>query len=283
VGEAVRWLKDGFQIVQCPRCGLLFRARLPAISEIQPIYGADYFSQGHEDGQGYADYLGDEDVHRLLARRRLALLGRYGATGPLLDIGCAAGFFLDEARTLGWPVEGVDVSEEMVRFARDELGLPVATGTSTTYESQRESYGAVTMWDYIEHSVDPVEELRRAHALLAPSGGLLGLSTGDASALVARLSGSRWHLLTPRHHLYFFTMRTLREALARAGFEIVYARHPGAPYTVRYLVHKLRTMAPRSRLLAAADERTSRSRLGRLHLTVNLWDIVTVVARPTAR
>ena len=32
----------------------------------------------------------------------------------------------------------------------------------------------------------------------------LALSTGDVGSLAARLSGSRWHLLTPRHHNYFF-------------------------------------------------------------------------------
>jgi 2-polyprenyl-3-methyl-5-hydroxy-6-metoxy-1,4-benzoquinol methylase len=279
---AVRWRKDGLEIAECAGCGLLFRARLPGEEEIPEIYGIDYFAEpsGESAGQGYADYLGDEDVHRLVARRRLRLLERLGAKGPLLDIGCAAGFFLDEARARGWSVEGVDVSEPMAEYARRTLGLEVATGLSDDHEAGRPDYGCITMWDYIEHAVDPMAELRRAHTLLAPGSGFLALSTGDASALVARLSGSRWHLLTPRHHMYFFTMATLRDALARAGFEVVYARHPGARYTLRYLVHKLRTMAPDSRLLARADERAGRSRVGRVAVPVNLWDIATVVARP---
>jgi SAM-dependent methyltransferase len=283
VEDARRWRKDGFDIVQCPRCGLLFRALLPSQSEIPEIYGIEYFAEpgGESAGQGYADYLGDEDVHRLLARRRLELLSRFGADGPLLDIGCAAGFFLDEARAKGWEVEGVDVSEPMADYARRELGLPVSTALSTAHESRKDGYRCITMWDYIEHASDPLGELRRARSLLGPHGGVLGLSTGDASALVARLSGSRWHLLTPRHHMYFFTMRTLGDALDRAGFQVVYARHPGARYTLRYLVHKLRTMAPRSRVLAGADRRLGRSRIGRLAVPMNLWDIATVIARPS--
>jgi 2-polyprenyl-3-methyl-5-hydroxy-6-metoxy-1,4-benzoquinol methylase len=278
---AVRWRKDGFEIAECPSCRLLFRAQLPGEEEIPGIYGMDYFEEpsGETAGQGYADYLGDEDVHRLVARRRLRLLGRLGAEGPLLDVGCAAGFFLDEARERGWSVEGVDVSEPMAEYARGTLGLEVSTGLAGAQQASRSDYGCITMWDYIEHAVDPMGELRRAHSLLSPGSGLLALSTGDASALVARLSGSRWHLLTPRHHMYFFTMSTLREALTRAGFEVVYARHPGARYTLRYLVHKLRTMAPGSRLLARADARAGRSRLGRVAVPVNLWDIATVVAR----
>jgi 2-polyprenyl-3-methyl-5-hydroxy-6-metoxy-1,4-benzoquinol methylase len=283
VADALRWRKDGFDIVECARCGLLFRAQLPTEAEIPGIYGIGYFAQqkaGEDGGQGYADYLGDQDVHRLVARRRLRLLDRFGARGPLLDIGCAAGFFLDEAQGRGWAVEGVDVSESMADFARRELGLPVTTGLTGALDAGEGSYGAITMWDYIEHVLDPLVELRRAHSLLSRSDGLLALSTGDAAALVARLSGSRWHLLTPRHHTYFFTVTTLQLALERAGFQIVYAKHPGARYTLRYLAHKLRTMAPRSRVLTAADQRLGRSRLGRLSVPVNLGDIATVIARP---
>jgi hypothetical protein len=282
VERAIQWHKDGFDIVQCPACGLLFRARMPESAEIPEIYGMDYFAEpsGLDAGQGYADYLGDQDVHRLVARRRVDLLRRLGAEGPLLDIGCAAGFFLDEARGTGWAVEGIDVSEPMADFARRQLGLKVTTGLSSDHEPSVAGYGCITMWDYIEHTVDPMTDLRRAHSLLTRGTGMLALSTGDAAALVARVSGSRWHLLTPRHHMYFFTMATLRMALGRAGFEVIYARHPGARYTVRYLIHKLRTMAPRSRALAIADERVARSRLGRFALPINLWDIMTVVARP---
>jgi SAM-dependent methyltransferase len=279
--ENLRWRKDGFEILACPRCGLLFRWPLPGEDELPRIYGMDYFAErrGEAGGQGYADYLGEEDVHRLSARRRLGLLERFGARGPLLDVGCAGGFFMDEALRKGWSVEGVDVSAEMAGFARDHLGLPVSTGTFANLETARSSYGCITMWDYIEHTVDPVGELRRAGSLLDPSG-LLALSTGDASALVARLSGSRWHLVTPRHHNFFFTTATLRDALGRAGLTPVWTGHPGSRYTLRYLVHKLRTAAPGSALLARADERLAGSRLGRVLVPVNLRDIVTVVARP---
>ena len=279
VPDAVRWHKDGFDVVQCPGCGLLFRAKLPAETELEEIYGADYFvDRSAHGGQGYAHYLADEEVHRLVARRRLDLLERFGARDPLLDVGAAAGFFLDEARARGWRVRGADVSDAMAGEAR-RLGLDVVTGRFDQLEAEPGEFGTVTMWDYIEHTLDPVRELRRARALLSGSG-VLALSTGDSATAVARLSGSRWHLLTPRHHNYFFTGRTLQQTLHRAGFRILWTGHPGARYTLRYLVHKLRTAAPRSRALAQADERVAPSRIGRVTVPVNLRDIITVVAQP---
>jgi hypothetical protein len=134
------------------------------------------------------------------------------------------------------------------------------------------------MWDYIEHSVDPMGDLRSASTLLRAAG-VLVLSTGDAASLVARISGKRWHLLTPRHHNFFFTEATLRSGLERAGFEVLESKHLASPYSVRYCVYKLGTMMPRSRVLRFLERRTSESRLGRVALPVNLGDVVTVLAR----
>ena len=105
------------------------------------------------------------------------------------------------------------------------------------------------------------------------------LSTGNADSLVARLSGRRWHLLTPRHHNFFFTVRTLRRYLSQHGFEVEEIGHPSARYSFRYIVYKLGTMAPRSRLVRGTGEWMGRSRLGERSLGFNLFDIVTVTAR----
>ena len=111
------------------------------------------------------------------------------------------------------------------------------------------------------------------------AGGRLLLSTGDISSLVARLSGHRWHLLTPRHHNFFFTPKTLRGYLHKSGFEIVSVGRPAAVYSLRYITYKLGTMAPGSRTVRALAEWMARQALGERAIPLNLFDIVTVEAR----
>jgi hypothetical protein len=185
---------------------------------------------------------------------------------------------MDEARKRGWEVEGVDVAASMSAWARETLELQVHTGHFSSAPFTREAYDCVTMWDYIEHSVDPTGDMRRAADLLRTDGHLV-LSTGDAGSLAARLSGRRWHLLTPRHHNFFFTTATLRGALERAGFDVLESRHLASPYSLRYCIYKLGTMMPRSRVLRYASRRADASRLGRIALPVSLGDVVTVLAR----
>ena len=275
----IRWIKDGYDIVRCPSCGLLFRRELPTKEELDAIYGVSYFKGSpHGGGTGYLDYVGDEALHRQAARRRLALLERTRARpGRLLDVGAAAGFFIDEARTLGWDAAGLDVSEPMVHWGRETLDVPLELGTLSSTTAADGSLDVVTMWDYIEHSIDPVGDVRRVHQLLKP-GGVLGLSTGDADTLVARASGSRWHLLTPEHHNFYFTAATLSRLLEDNGFEIMTFDHRGNRYPVSYLVHKFRTIV-RWQLLEPLTRHLAEMRIGSIAVPMNLWDIATVTAR----
>jgi len=85
------------------------------------------------------------------------------------------------------------------------------------------------------------------------------------------VSRSRWHLLTPRHHNFFFSLRTLARLLAATGFDISWSGHPGARYSLAHIAHKS--------LPASVAERVARSRLARHGVPINLFDIVTVIAR----
>jgi hypothetical protein len=107
---------------------------------------------------------------------------------------------------------------------------------------------------------------------------VLALSTGDVDSLAARISGRRWHLLTPRHHNYYFSPATLRRLLGSVGYELVWVGHPGHRYTLRHLAYKSRTMVDVAPLRGLSN-RLDSARVGTVRIPVNLWDIVTVVAR----
>ena len=272
-GAASIW-KDGLELRRCGSCGLLARRTLPTERELADLYSSDYFQDDAGVTGGYADYLADEPLHRELARRRLSRLPTPRDGARLLDVGAAAGFFVSEAQERGWEAQGVDISPAMVDHATRALGVPVMLGQLADVRGG--TFDAITMWDYIEHSVDPAADLTRSAALLQP-GGVIALSTGDIDSIVARLAGKRWHLLTPRHHNFFFSEATLRLMLERSGFDVVAVSHAGARYSLSHLVYKLGRHAP-SRLSTQIARRAAQSRVGRASIPVNLRDIVSAVA-----
>jgi 2-polyprenyl-3-methyl-5-hydroxy-6-metoxy-1,4-benzoquinol methylase len=273
------WHKDGFDIVRCPSCGLVFRVEPPTEQSLSTIYNENYFRDHPEQANrhGYADYLRDAALHRANARRRLRLLAPQATTaGRLLDVGCAGGFFVDEARRAGWDASGVDVSDAMVDFATSQLGVLVVCA-SFAQTDPGPPFDAITMWDYIEHSIDPRRDLEKAHEQLRP-GGIIALSTGDIGTLVARVTGNRWHLLTPEHHNFFFDEKALLRLLEETGFDVLQARHRASLYSVSHVLYKLGASG-RFEAVRRTASRAGRSALGQIGVPLNLYDIVTVVAR----
>ena len=217
----------GLGLVQCPECGFVYVYPKPEATELKALYGETYFRNDQSSVVGYSDYISDEVNIRRTARRRIKALSRYIPSGKLLDVGCAMGFFLDEAKTLGWQVSGIDVSGFGVNYARSHFGLDVFHGELTELAVAEASFDLITMWDVIEHVSDPSAYIRQAAKLLRP-GGCLSLSTPDVESLPAKIYGKRWvGYKLSTEHVSYFSLRTLKRLLEEEGFELVSSGHVG--------------------------------------------------------
>jgi SAM-dependent methyltransferase len=96
--------------------------------------------------------------------------------------------------------------------ARDR-GIPIMAFDEL--QAKQAQFDVVTAIEVLEHTLDPIAELRRMRALLR-DGGLLFLTTGNAAPFADRLA--RWSYVTPEIHISFFEPKTLEFALSQAGF-----------------------------------------------------------------
>jgi SAM-dependent methyltransferase len=210
---------NGFEIVECT-CGLA-RTVLPDGFDIASIYTKDYFQGGHRDG--YADYEGSGDELRHEFRRIFHALQRHVKGGKLIELGCAYGYFLEEAAT-SFEVTGVEISDHARQVCHGR-GLVVEREASPELLAKRGPFDAAVMLDVLEHMQEPGETLDILHGALRPGSQLL-LTTGDYGSLLARAMGKRWRLMTPPQHLWFFSPRTVTALLERHGFRVHTVEHP---------------------------------------------------------
>lgn len=210
--------KEGFELVRCRGCDLVYVTNPPALEALQRLYS---FEHGYH--QKVADPSADVRFETEVARNHLADLQHYNKTaGRLLDIGCSAGFFLDEARVAGWDVSGLELSEDTAEIARRKFGLEVTTGVLGVGLFRAGSFDAVTMWDVIEHVVDPVSTLVEVSRILKDDGVLL-METPNIDGLFPRLSYrlaetlNYWPHPEPPNHLFQFSKKTVRRLLETAG------------------------------------------------------------------
>jgi SAM-dependent methyltransferase len=200
----------------------------PTESELASLYSERYYVSYDSREQGYDGYVTEAENWRRTFRDRL---GDLPATpGKLLDVGAATGFFVEQARAVGWDAIGVEPSAWAADYARRELGVEVFTGTLESMKFGDQAFDVVTMWEVIEHLPDPMVTLDEIRRILRP-GGRLVLSTPDSGSRVARASGKRWlGWRKVPEHLFFFDRPNLDRLLVRAGFTPV--RHRYASLTV---------------------------------------------------
>ena len=96
------WKRNDYAIVACGQCGLQYVGQNPQDIDFAALYSEAYYTGGSE--HVFADYVGEEAERRASARRKLwSMRRRTARAGRLLDLGCAAGFFLAEARRYSNP------------------------------------------------------------------------------------------------------------------------------------------------------------------------------------
>jgi hypothetical protein len=131
----------------------------------------------------------------------------------------------------------------------------------------------VTLWDTIEHLQRPDQALIRIRELMDPQG-VLVIATGDFASLVRRVTGRRWRLFQDPTHHFFFTSQTLESLLVRAGFRTIHLDHRGKRVSLGMILQQ--APIPHTRSLV----KWMSSLVWEPELYVNLWDVMTVMARP---
>ena len=262
--HSLLFCKNGCHILKCTSCGL-GRARTVGFDP-RSYYTAAYFSGGHADG--YSDYLATGDVLRAQFRRELQFVRRHCPSGRLIEIGCAYGFFLQEAKAL-FDVAGIELSDAAAEHCR-RAGLHVLTGAADNENLERlGAADVIVLLDVIEHVSDPFDTLACCLKHLRPNGSII-LTTGDFASLAARLAGAHWRLMTPPQHLWFFTVDSFRAWAGRIGMSLESCDHPTKIVPLSLVVYQL------GRMLGLQPMVRSGSRIG---VPINLFDAMRVVLR----
>jgi len=225
--------RDGFTMVRCPSCGLVFQEPQPTEADLAKTYYHD-----EEWTKMVLGPLRPKLIERASSQlEMLSESGLHPAGGRLLDVGCSSGTFMMLAQRAGWKAVGVELGEVTAQAARDQ-GLDVRTGTLSDVVDELEpsSFSLITFWDVLEHVRDPRQELALAQRLLRPGGAIVatmpnvaGLYPQMTYRLIAQTTGS-WEYPELPVHLYDFSPATIRRLLHTIGFSDVSVRTFATPF-----------------------------------------------------
>ncbi len=274
--------RDGpFRVVRCTDCGLTYvTPRLQPSALIQEVYDEGYWTSSAAKDRGYSDYRSDAPLYLKTYRRRLAVVRRhFPRPGRVLDVGCAAGYFLSVMAEEGWQVTGIEPSDAIRAQAIERLGAErVHGGLLHEVPLEPGSFDLVTFWDVIEHVPDPVAALAHVRTLLAPGGKLL-IETQNVESRAAKLLGKAWQHYKHAEHIYHFDPRTIRDLMGRAGFRILEnsPRLGGKYVSLGFVAERAARLHP-----AVAWMLSPLKLVAGWSVYVNLFDEMIVVAEPAA-
>jgi 2-polyprenyl-3-methyl-5-hydroxy-6-metoxy-1,4-benzoquinol methylase len=234
---------DGFNVVECAGCGVVFLDLHKNIN-VSNLYSSNYFLERQEYylKNSIVDPIhGCENPSIRDFREGLKILETYKPSGKLLDVGCAMGIFLAMARERGWEVSGVDISDYAIRFAMERFGIDCFAGYLKDANLPDRYFDVITLWDVLEHFENPLEELKEVKRILTDDGIIL-FDTPNIDSLMRLFAHWTYKItggllkypvkkLYHQFHLYYFSPKTLRMLLDKAGFEIIEMRKKTIPIT----------------------------------------------------
>ncbi|HUS68267.1 MAG TPA: class I SAM-dependent methyltransferase [Kofleriaceae bacterium] len=248
---AARAVRGGLTVRECRRCRFA-HLDAPGADGAADVYARyrtpAYFRFWGENSSGEVERQKRATAGWLLGRLEAA---RGGSRGRLLEVGCASGELLVEARARGWQVAGVELCEPMVARANRALGDGVVA--ALPFESATAAPGsldALVLNDVLEHLPDLAAALAHARRLLAPTG-ILMICTPDLESWSARLMRGRWSHYKAEH-LHYLSRTSLRTLLERAGFRLRHVGNAWKALSLAYVAEHFRVYAdgPGARLLA---------------------------------
>lgn len=206
-------------IHRCPACDLEFVHPTPDPTTLSSVYSNDYFTHGAYDNY----FITERDLARRKATQRLGVLRSLGAHhGQLIDLGCASGFFIDEALNHGFDAYGIEPSTA----ARAHATVRTAQRIALSLDSPTlpPHFDVITLWDVLEHLPDPFSTLASLRQRLRPSG-WLALVVPTLGNVNTRLAPTTWDQYKPPEHLWYFSLRALTALLSQHDLDVVH-HHP---------------------------------------------------------
>jgi len=263
-----KYIINGFHILQCNHCSLLFVGERLSQKELKTYY------EKIEDDRVYDDSRNTENL-KFYYIKLADLISKKMPIGKVLDVGCSAGHFLDSMQ--GWESYGIELDSRFAEMAKAKYGNNIHIGTLEDYECTQGYFDVITLQDALDHMSDPLQALTKCNALLKP-GGLIIVKVHDISCFFAKLTGPKFYALIPPDHLAYFNRKNLTEALVISGFEVEESRYLAHLLFLKTALYRL-SQNNKQNFFYWLYRVLGHSPLGDLKIKKNLNDIVTVFAR----
>ena len=208
---------------RCKTCGLVY---MSFSSEEEKEYKKSYFFEDYKKQYGKT-YQEDFDSIKKQCERRIQTiksLEQAGAGKNYLDIGCAYGPSLAAAMENKLNPFGTDISQDAIRYVKNELHYPACCSAFPDMDSEKEfgisKFDCISMWYVIEHFKDLDSVLSKISSIIK-DGGIFAFATPSGEGVSAKSDPDHFYTISPTDHFSIWEPHRAQKILAKYGFEVV--------------------------------------------------------------
>ncbi len=157
-------LDNGFQIVRCNECSMVFVNPRPSPAQLRDFYEKYY------EPEEIVPESWEREMGGVFEEHADWVHAHHGKPGVVLDVGSSFGHFLRGMERRGWKTVGIEPSTIAAEYSRKLVKGPIHIGGFEDIELAPESFDAVVSLYVVEHVHEPREFMEKVFRVLKPGG-----------------------------------------------------------------------------------------------------------------
>ena len=211
---------EEYMLQHCTACSFVFTQDVPSQEEIGTYYASQNYISHSNTQKGIVNNLYHKVRKITLASKRKLVENITGITkGNHLDVGCGTGAFLNEMKTAGWNITGLEPDDTARKNAQELFNIQ-PQASHELFNLSVENYDAITMWHVLEHVHQLHEYVAQLKILLKPKGKLF-IAVPNYTAYDADHYQRFWAAYDVPRHLYHFSPDSMRVLMEKHGLQVL--------------------------------------------------------------
>ena len=202
-----------YSYLQCIHCELISLSPFPSLKDLKKFYPNNYISYLENSKKKGIIYYVLEKIYNFIYLKKLKKEIKIDSN--LLDVGGGNGDFLINVSNSNSKLYSIDFNKIVCEIAKKK-GVNSYCGFFLDY-SEDKKFDYIFMNHYLEHVIDPMQELKKAFKILKKSGRILGIMPNFYS-WDQKIFGKYWGGNHVPRHTYQYSPKVLKKMLLKCGF-----------------------------------------------------------------
>ncbi len=199
--------KNGFNHVACRKCNFVF---------VNPILKLNIQNKILKNENSYTKVMNSRaniKLDSLKFHYGLQKIKSSNKNKKILDFGTGYGFFLNDAKKLGWDCYASELNKDCLKILKKKK-------INIDNDLKKNFYDAITLWLVLEHIPYPNELFRKIYNSLKKNGKVL-INVPNINSLSATFLRDKCTMFSGEQHINFFSKETIKKFLTKNNFKVL--------------------------------------------------------------